>query len=106
MSILPVIIAPDPTLKLKAEPVEKVSGSVQKLMDDMLDTMYAEPGIGLAAPQVGQSLRIIVGDVSLQGGTKAPLRMANPVITWVSENVGTQQEGCLSLPQHYADFLK
>ncbi|HEY8015950.1 MAG TPA: peptide deformylase, partial [Dongiaceae bacterium] len=78
MAKLDIIIAPDPRLKLKCKPVAKVDAKVARLMDDMLETMYGAPGIGLAAPQVGVTQRIIVLDVAREDEKPAPLKMANP----------------------------
>jgi peptide deformylase len=106
MSRLPIIIAPDPTLKAKAKPVAAVDDQVRRLMDDMAETMYAAPGIGLAAPQIGVLQRIIVLDVARDGEPAALMHLANPEITWVSDEVSTYSEGCLSLPDHYADITR
>lgn len=106
MALLPVLIAPDPRLKIKAKRVAQVDSTVRQLMDDMLETMYVAPGIGLAAPQVGEALRIIVADVAREEEEKQPLRMANPEILWRSEELATYNEGCLSLPEHYADVTR
>ena len=106
MPLLDVLVAPDPRLKLKAKPVARVDEAVRRLMDDMLETMYVAPGIGLAAPQVGQAVRVIVLDVSRDGEDKRPLRMANPEILWRSEELATYNEGCLSLPEHYSDVTR
>jgi len=106
MAKLDIIIAPDPRLKLKCRPVAKVDAKVARLMDDMLETMYAAPGIGLAAPQVGAPLRVIVLDVAREDEKPAPLRMANPELIWVSDEDNTYNEGCLSLPEHYADVVR
>ncbi len=103
MAELPIITAPDPRLKVKCEPVETVDDAIATLMDDMLDTMYLAPGIGLAAPQVGVPKRVIVVDVSPKDGPRAPMRMANPEIVWQAEERVVYEEGCLSLPEHYAD---
>lgn len=103
MALLPIITAPDPRLKVKAKRVARVDGAVRQLMDDMLETMYAAPGIGLAAPQVGAAERVIVVDVAREGEPRQPLCIANPELLWVSEEVTLQNEGCLSLPEHYAD---
>jgi len=103
MALLSVITAPDPRLKLKARPVDKVDAAVRRLMDDMLETMYHSIGIGLAAPQVGVSKRVIVVDVAREGEKPQPMRLANPVIVWRSEEMMLANEGCLSLPEHYAD---
>ncbi len=77
--------------------------AVVRLMDDMLETMYAAPGIGLAAPQVGESCRILVMDVSRDSESPQPLRMVNPVITTASADTRLCQEGCLSFPDEFAD---
>ena len=106
MAKLEIIIAPDPRLKLKCAPVARVDAAVRKLMDDMLETMYAAPGIGLAAPQVSVARRIIVVDVARQGEPPQPYRMANPEIVWVSDDDAVYNEGCLSLPEHYADVTR
>jgi peptide deformylase len=106
MATLPILIAPDPLLKRKARPVERVDDRIRKLMDDMLETMYAAPGIGLAAPQVGVLERVIVVDIADKGEQPAPLRLANPEILWRSEELAQSNEGCLSLPEHYADVVR
>jgi peptide deformylase len=72
----------------------------------MLETMYAAPGIGLAAPQVGEALRVVVVDIAQKDGVRAPLRMVNPEIIWASEDQVPYEEGCLSLPEHYADVTR
>src|ERR1700753_240604 len=106
MAILPIITAPDPRLKKIAQPVEKVDAEVRKLMADMLETMYAAPGIGLAAPQVGVLKRVIVLDLAREEEDPQPLKMANPEIVWVSDEDAVYNEGCLSLPEHYADVAR
>ncbi len=105
MARLPIIVAPDPRLARKAEPVERVDDAVRRLMDDMLETMYDAPGIGLAAPQVGISKRVIVVDIGPKEAP-APLCLANPELIWVSDEDSTFSEGCLSLPEHYADVVR
>jgi peptide deformylase len=106
MAILPIIVAPDPRLKLKAKPVTRVDARVRRLMDDLLETMYEAPGIGLAAPQVGQALKVLVVDCARDGEKPQPLRIANPEILWASDELLTVNEGCLSLPEHYADVAR
>jgi peptide deformylase len=106
MSVLPIIVAPDPRLKRVAEPVKKVDAAVRRLMDDMLETMYKAPGIGLAAPQVGALKRVIVIDLARDDEKPQPLRMANPELLWVSDEDAVYNEGCLSLPEHYADVTR
>ncbi|MGH7088428.1 MAG: peptide deformylase [Stellaceae bacterium] len=103
MALLSIITAPDPRLKIRAKPVARVDERVRRLMDDMLETMYQAPGIGLAAPQVGEPLEVIVVDCAREGEQRQPLQLANPVILWQSEESVTVNEGCLSLPEHYAD---
>jgi peptide deformylase len=106
MAQLPIITAPDPRLKIKARPVRAVDNKIRRLMDDMLDTMYGAIGIGLAAPQVGQSNRVIVLDVARDGEKPQPLQLANPEILWRSPELTTGNEGCLSLPEHYAEVTR
>ncbi|MBM3583795.1 MAG: peptide deformylase [Alphaproteobacteria bacterium] len=103
MAILPVITAPDRRLKVVSASVGAVDAAVRRLLDDMLETMYLAPGIGLAAIQVGAPRRLIVVDVAGQNEPPSPLRLVDPVVTWRSEDVATYEEGCLSLPEHYAE---
>lgn len=104
MSLLTILEAPHPLLKRRTEPVREVNGDLRRLIDDMLETMYAAPGIGLAAPQVGHGLRLAVVDVS---ETKdAPLRLINPIVTKRSASKVTLEEGCLSLPGQFADVSR
>ncbi len=106
MAILPIITAPDPRLKGKAKAIPAVDAATRRLMDDMLETMYQAPGIGLAAPQVGVLKRVLVVDAARQGDAPNPLKIANPEIVWRSEELATYNEGCLSLPEHYADVTR
>lgn len=106
MAKLPILVAPDPRLKKKAAPVDKVDGEIRQLMDDMLETMYAAPGIGLAAPQVGALKRVIVVDVAREGEEPSPLRIANPEIVEVSDDDAKYEEGCLSLPEQYSEVAR
>jgi len=103
MALLPIITAPDPRLKIKAKPVAQVDAKVRRLMDDMVETMYHAIGIGLAAPQVGVAQRVLVIDCARDGEPPQPMRIANPEILWRSDELMTANEGCLSLPEHYAD---
>ena len=103
MAIREIITAPDPRLKIEARPVASVDADVRRLMDDMLETMYHAIGVGLAAPQVGEALRVIVVDIAREGEKPQPMRIANPEILWRSEATTMANEGCLSLPEHYAD---
>jgi peptide deformylase len=106
MAVLPIITAPDPRLKIKARPVAAVDDDVRRLMDDMLETMRKAIGIGLAAPQVGVAKRVIVLDVARQGEPPQPMMLANPEVLWRSDEMATFSEGCLSLPEHYADVTR
>ena len=103
MAKLPIIVAPDPRLKLVAAPVDGVDDDVHRLIDDLLETMYAAPGIGLAAPQVGVGKRVIVVDLAREAEMPDPHCMVNPVLESVSAETGIYEEGCLSLPQYFAD---
>jgi len=103
MAILPIIELPDPRLRLVSEPVGAVDAAVRKLMDDMLETMYEAPGIGLAAIQVAVAKRVLVMDVAREDEPKQPLCLANPEIVWSSEDKNVYQEGCLSIPEYYED---
>ncbi|NVJ91142.1 MAG: peptide deformylase [Methylocystaceae bacterium] len=103
MAILDILTAPDPLLKKKASPVEKVTDEIRTLMDDMVETMYVAPGIGLAAPQVGVLKNIIVVDVSGNDEDPHPYKMVNPEITWASEELATYEEGCLSVPESFSE---
>ncbi len=103
MALLDIIVAPDPRLKITAKSVKTVDDGVRKLMDDMLESMHASDGIGLAAPQVGDRRRVIVVDVGKQDEEPDPICMANPELLWVSEEERTHEEGCLSLPEQYAE---
>ena len=106
MAIRPIVILPDPVLRRKAEPVAAVDADIRQLMDDMLETMYDAPGIGLAAPQVGVSSRVIVMDCSEDEEAPEPLKMANPEIIWTSEETDKLEEGCLSIPGHRGDVTR
>ncbi|HLC27141.1 MAG TPA: peptide deformylase [bacterium] len=97
MAVLPIRIYPDPVLLKKAKPVQAVTPEIRKLVTDMTDTLYDAPGIGLAAPQVGVSLRVIVADPSSRDHTSELQALINPVILW-AEGEETLEEGCLSLP--------
>jgi peptide deformylase len=106
MAVLQVLTAPDPRLKLISKPVEKVDDSIRRLMDDMLETMYASQGIGLAAPQVGVAKRVIVVDLARQGEPPHPLRLANPEVIWRSQEEMLCEEGCLSVPDQYSEVSR
>ncbi len=103
MALREILIVPDPRLKKECEPVEAVNDEIKTLLDDMLETMYAAPGIGLAAPQIGVMKSVVVMDVSDDKDKPEPLKLINPEIIWESEETSIYQEGCLSIPEQYAD---
>jgi len=103
----PILIHPDPRLKKVCVPVADLSDSLRSLSDDMLETMYAAPGIGLAAPQIGILQRLIVLDCEKEeGASRKPLVMFNPEVVASSEEQNTYEEGCLSIPDQYADVTR
>ena len=107
MSLRPILIHPDPRLKKPCEPVARITPEIETLAADMLATMYDAPGIGLAAPQVGVLARVFVMDASRDPeGARHPLVLVNPEITWRSEAVNVYEEGCLSIPDQYAEVTR
>jgi len=94
---------PDPVLRQQSKPIEKVDAEVLRLADDMLETMYDAPGIGLAAIQIGVPRRLLVIDVAREGEEKTPIVFINPEILKVSDDISTYEEGCLSIPDYYAE---
>ena len=103
----PILLHPDPRLKKMCDPVPDLGDDLRKLADDMLETMYDAPGIGLAAPQVGVARRLIVLDcVKEEGAAPRPLVMFNPEIKAASDAVSVYEEGCLSIPEHYAEITR
>ena len=101
-----ILTIPNPLLRKISEPVNSVNNEVKSLMDDMLETMYAAPGIGLAAVQVGVLKRIIVIDLSKDGEKKKPLFIVNPQITFKSDSLISYEEGCLSIPNQFAEIKR
>ncbi|MCE2739341.1 MAG: peptide deformylase [Rhodobacter sp.] len=100
-----ILIHPDPRLKKACEPVATVTPDIGKLAEDMLETMYDAPGVGLAAPQVGVMKRVLVMDcIKDPALAPRPMVLINPTVTWLSEDVATYEEGCLSLPDQYAEI--
>ena len=99
-----ILTEPDPILRKKCEPLEKVDTETKKLMDDMLETMYAAPGIGLAAIQVGILKRLVVIDISKGEEEKKPMFLINPQIIHRSKKTSIYEEGCLSLPGQFAEI--
>jgi peptide deformylase len=101
MALREILVVPNPLLKQASQPVERVDDELRALMDDMLETMYDAPGIGLAAIQVGVPKRVIVMDLAREGEEKQPRYFVNPEILWASEETAPYEEGCLSVPEIY-----
>ncbi len=106
MTIRPILIHPDPRLKKVCDPVSNVDANIRKLADDMLETMYDAPGVGLAGPQIGVMSRIFVIDTSDKEDPADPMVLINPEITWESEELNTHEEGCLSIPEMYEEVTR
>ncbi|RVT87297.1 peptide deformylase [Rhodobacteraceae bacterium CCMM004] len=105
MAVLPILIHPDPRLKKAAAPVADIGSDLRRLADEMLQTMYDAPGIGLAAPQVGVLQRLLVMDcVKEEGAAPRPMALVNPRVTWTSDETNVYEEGCLSIPEQYAEI--
>ncbi len=104
MALRDILIHPDTRLKKVADPVGDITPELRRLADDMLETMYDAPGIGLAAPQVGVLSRLLVMDCVKEEGEKPrPMVLINPEVTWVSDALNVYEEGCLSIPEQYGD---
>jgi peptide deformylase len=106
MALRPILILPDKKLRQKAQPIAAVDDEIRALMDDMLETMYAAPGIGLAATQIGEMKRVLVLDVAKRQEEEAsahPMVFANPEVLWASDELSTYNEGCLSIPEIYEE---
>ena len=101
MAVREILVVPHPVLKQVSEPVAAVDDELRALMDDMLETMYAAPGIGLAAVQIGVLRRVIVMDLAREGEPPQPRFFVNPEILWSSEDLVACEEGCLSIPEIY-----
>jgi peptide deformylase len=101
MALREILVVPDPVLKQVSTPVEVVDDDLRALMDDMLETMYAAPGIGLAAIQIGVPKQVIVMDLAGQDEPREPRYFVNPEILWASEETAPYEEGCLSIPEIY-----
>lgn len=106
MTILTIITAPDPRLRVISEPVDQISNKDKTLMNDMLETMYSAPGVGLSAIQVGIAKRIIVIDTAGQNEKPEPLKIINPKFISKSETTEIKEEGCLSFPEHYVEVKR
>lgn len=103
MTIKPLIILPDPLLRQISQPIERFDADTKRLASDMLDTMYDAPGIGLAAVQIGIDRRMLVIDVAREGEEKTPLVFINPLVIASSDERSVYEEGCLSIPDYYAE---
>ena len=106
MAICDILVVPNPVLKQVSEPVAQVDAALRALMDDMLETMYAAPGIGLAAIQIGEPKRVIVMDLAREGEEKQPRYFVNPEILWKSEETVPYEEGCLSVPEYFDEVQR
>lgn len=106
MAILPILLHPDPRLKKMCEEVETFDDGLRDFAQNMIETMYDAPGIGLAAPQVGVTKRILVMDCTEKDAEPEPMTLINPKVTWESEELSTYNEGCLSLPEMYDDVTR
>jgi peptide deformylase len=98
MAKLPIVTLPDPILRQVSAPVERVDDDLRRLIEDMFETMYAAPGVGLAAVQVGIPRRLLVVDAAEEGEERRPLALINPEILWLSDEKRVYEEGCLSIP--------
>ncbi|WP_114944692.1 peptide deformylase [Microvirga calopogonii] len=103
MSIRPLVIIPDSKLRLVSEPIKEITSEIRQLADDMLETMYDAPGVGLAAIQIGVPVRMVTMDVSKSDDERQPMVLINPEITWASEEKRVYEEGCLSIPEYYEE---
>jgi peptide deformylase len=106
MTLRPILTAPDPRLKALATEIAKVDGEIRSLIDDMLETMYEADGIGLAAVQIGIAKRVIVMDIDQKDGKKNPRVFVNPKLLWVSEELASFEEGCLSVPDIWEEVQR
>jgi peptide deformylase len=103
MALRDIITLPDPRLRLVSKPVKTVDADIRRLIDDMFGTMYAAPGIGLAAIQVGEPQRVITMDLAKKDDPPEPQVFINPELLWTSDDKSTYEEGCLSIPEYYAE---
>jgi len=103
MALRDIIILPDKRLRQKSEPVKAVDAEVRALVDDMFETMYKAPGVGLAAIQIGEPRRIVTVDTAKKDEPKQPQVFINPEVVWSSDEKNTYEEGCLSIPEYYEE---
>jgi peptide deformylase len=103
MALREIIILPDKRLRLKSEPVKRIDSGIRKLVDDLFETMYDAPGIGLAAIQVGIAKRVVTMDLSKKEEAHKPQVFINPEVVWTSAETSKYEEGCLSIPEYYEE---
>ena len=103
MAVHEIIKIPDKRLRQASEPVKKIDAGIRKLIDDMFETMYEAPGIGLAAIQIGVPKRVVTMDLSKKEDDHQPQVFINPELIWTSDNKATREEGCLSIPDYYEE---
>jgi peptide deformylase len=103
MALRDILKIPDKRLRLVSDPVKRIDADIRALADDMFETMYEAPGIGLAAIQIGVPKRVVVMDLSKKDEAQAPRVFINPEITWASKETSTHEEGCLSIPEYYEE---
>jgi len=106
MAIRDILIIPDKRLRLKSEPVTAIDKPLRNLIEDMFETMYAAPGIGLAAIQVGVAQRVVTMDLAKKDEPAQPQVFINPEVTWASDEKSTYEEGCLSIPEYYEEVAR
>ena len=103
MALRHIITLPDPKLRLVSKPIERIDEPLRKLMDDMIETMHEAPGVGLAAIQIAEPIRLLVVDVARKEEPPQPQVFVNPEILWSTEERSTYEEGCLSIPEYFAE---
>jgi len=103
MAIRDIITLPDPKLRLISKPIERVDGDLNRMIDDMLATMYEAPGVGLAAIQIAEPIRLLVADAAPKDAPREPLALINPEVLWSSDARSVYEEGCLSIPEYYEE---
>jgi peptide deformylase len=104
MAVRDIITLPDPKLRLISKPIERVDEGLRRLIDDMLETMYEAPGVGLAAIQLGEPIRLLVADAAPKDAPREPLALVNPEVVWSSDERRVYEEGCLSIPEYYEEI--
>ena len=103
MALRDIITLPDPKLRLVSKPIERFDADLRRLIDDLFETMYEAPGLGLAAIQIAEPIRLLVVDSAPKDGPREPLALINPEILWSSDERRTYEEGCLSIPEYYEE---